>query len=218
MAAFAFRSAVVLAATAVGFHAVPAAADDGQSVSAPSEENLQLSRKLLARYLPVDPKGGDYVAILRGIVAQGGPTGASTESPELKAIFDDFVDGTVIELAPVYARHMPNIVEVTARAYARAYSAAELRQMILTSQASAPSWAELGDPRVAHDKKVVAATRALAAEAEKVMLPHLQRLSTKMQGFAENNPEQFASPGCGTPSSETIAEMMDGWKDEPARS
>lgn len=218
MALVSVRFALALAATSVGFVAIPAQAADKPSKAEQKQEALQLSRALLARYLPADGTGDSYTALLTGIVnSTAAPFRAQISSPELSAILDEYVDGTVRDLSPIYARHMPVIIEATAQAYAKAYSADELRQKLGQSVTRPPNWSEWADRKISRDKALIAANQALATEAQQIMMPRMEAMFVKAQAFIEDSPEGFTA-ACSGNSATTIAEMNATWFDAPERS
>ena len=100
----------------------PAEVAQAKADAAPSGERLDLARRYVAL-----GDANDYMDEMRAVMMR---SANSVSSPEDKAAAEKFFDRVFVLAGPKIKARMPSIMEATAQAYAREFSAEELKDMI----------------------------------------------------------------------------------------
>jgi hypothetical protein len=100
-----------------------APAPTAQAATAASAERLELARRYVAL-----GNSDDLMQEMRAIMMRS--ASAEAESPDDQAAANRFFDQVFVLAAPKIRERMPTVLEASAQAYAREFSAAELRDMI----------------------------------------------------------------------------------------
>jgi hypothetical protein len=123
----AFTSLLIALAASTVSTAAPQPAQQPTAAVAPSADRLELARRFMAM-----SNSNDSLKMMRKTLAR--MAAANAESPEDKAAAERFMDRVFVLAEPKLSEHMTAILEATAQAYAREFSADELQQMIAFAQ------------------------------------------------------------------------------------
>ena len=126
--------AIALSTSAVSAAAPETAAPAPASAEAPSADRLELARRFIGMTNSPDT--------VMNIVRESSVQAASAEMEGIEdeatlTLARQQLDSMLAELEPQIRRHMPNVLEASAQAYAGEFSADELRQMIAFAETAA---------------------------------------------------------------------------------
>jgi len=145
--------AALLATSALAAAAPPEAApaQAAESRPAPSARHLDLARQFVALTFSAD----DYVGMMRASAVDMAATlseslGDGDEDPAV----NEMMQRTFEQIEPKVRAHMPKLADAYSRAYARAYSEAELLELIAFAQSSAGRRYMTGNDGFAEDPAV----------------------------------------------------------------
>ena len=120
-------TAAIAAAPQQPISPAPAAAAQTASVE-PSAERLELARRYVAL-----GNSDDFMQEMRAVMMHSASASASAED---QATVERFFDRVFVLAAPQIRERMPMLTEASAQAYAREFSAAELKDMIAFAETS----------------------------------------------------------------------------------
>ncbi|MBU7580697.1 MAG: hypothetical protein KAF27_09520 [Porphyrobacter sp.] len=187
------RYAIALAAA---IHlAAPGALAAQDADYAPPADELAYANIIIDTMFPSDQREQMMVEVGANVARQaadGMMTGPLFQEPGLKAIMDRYIDALPETLRPLFAAHLPKLMEATAVAYTRKFSLEELRE--ISAFAQTPSGKTyfssvqslLGDPVVAE------ANQAMFAAAAPVLQAEQARLRKEIEGYLKANPDALS--------------------------
>ena|SRR5438874_986028 len=126
----AFTALLIALAASTVSTAAPQPVQQPPAAQAPSPERIELARRWVAL-----SDHGDFLKVMHKTLMR--TVSAHAEDPEDKAAAERFMDRVFVLAEPRLRESMPAILEISAQAYAREFSADELQQMIDFAQSPA---------------------------------------------------------------------------------
>ena len=123
----AFTSLLVALAASAVVTAAPQPAAQPATAAPPSAERVELARRYVALENP-----GDFIEVMRAAAVHS--ASANAEGPEDQAGVERFMNRVFVLAEPKLRARIPAIAEASAQAYAREFSADELKEMIAFAQ------------------------------------------------------------------------------------
>lgn len=166
------------------------AAQDAPYV-APAEE-LAEARIIIEAMLPPD-KREQMLLDLAGTVAQqaaaGFMSGPVFEEPGIRAIVDRFIADLPTLYRPLFAEHMPKILEATAIAYTREFTLDELRDISAFARTPSGQRYFARMQSLQSDPAVAAANQAMFTDLAPASKAASERMGKEVEAFLKANPE-----------------------------
>jgi hypothetical protein len=151
--------------------AVPALAAAGDAPAAASQEpldeqELALARTIVAAMMPADRQEQMFIDAMEAMNSQSlAAATAKIDDPGVKKIIRKYVDDLPDRFRPVIRRHLPEITEAVARAYAREFTLAELQDIAAFAQTPSGARYLSRSSAIMSDPDFAAANSKLTADA-----------------------------------------------------
>ena len=182
----------VLAAIAAAQVCPPAAlAAQSQAYDAPADE-LAEARVIIEAMLPADKRDQiilDMAVSVGNQAAAGFMAGPIFQEPGIKAITDQYLADLPNIMRPLFAEHMPRILEATALAYTREFTLAELQDISAFAHTPSGQRYFLNLQKFQSDPAVAAANQAMFADLAPVQRAAVEKVKVQVQEYLQANPE-----------------------------
>lgn len=158
----------------------------------PPADELAEARIIIEAMLPPD-KREQILLDLAGAVAKqasaGFMSGPVFEEPGIKAIVDDFLVDLPMVYRPLFAEHMPKILEATAVGYTREFTLEELRDIAAFARTPSGQRYFLRVQALQSDPDVAAANSAMFADLAPIARAASVALGQEVEAYLNANPE-----------------------------
>lgn len=124
-----------------------------------------------------------------GQAAAGMMSGPIFEEPGIRAIMDRFLADLPDTLQPIFAKHLPLIVEATAVAYTREFSLEELRDISAFARTPAGQRYFLNLQKLQNDPAVAAANQAMFADLAPLSQAEAEKVRGEVMEYLTANPD-----------------------------
>jgi hypothetical protein len=179
----------VVASVQIGTPGVLAA--QNETYLAPADE-LAEARIIIEAMLPADKREQmilDMATAVGNQAAAGFMTGPIFKEPGIKAIIDQYLADLPNMMRPLFATHMPQILEATALSYTREFTLAELQDISAFARTTSGQRYFLNLQKFQSDPAVAAANQAMFADLAPVQQAAIGRLQAQVQEYLAANPD-----------------------------
>lgn len=179
----------VVAAVQIGTPGVLAAQNG--TYLAPADE-LAEARIIIEAMLPADKREQmilDMATAVGNQAAAGFMTGPIFKDPGIKAIIDQYLADLPTMMRPLFAKHMPQILEATALSYTREFTLAELQDISAFARTASGQRYFLNLQKFQSDPAVAAANQAMFADLAPVQQAAIGKLQAQVQEYLAANPD-----------------------------
>ena len=182
--------------------ALPAAAETKRPTVAEafSDDNLVEARAIIEIMLPPEKRMETFGSVVRNMLDQmrANATREVTD-PGLARIVNDHLDTIPARLAPIIEKHIPLMLDAQAKAYARAFSLDELKQIRTFAETPAGQHYLTEAPKLMGDPDVAATNRAYMADVMDEARNSRGGLTEQVRAYLVKHPEAAPKPRAVAP-------------------
>jgi sugar phosphate isomerase/epimerase len=175
------------------FHlAAPGSLAAQDEPSAPPADELAEARVIIEAMLPPDKREQILLDLASTVAKQasaGFMSGPLFEEPGIKAIVDRFLVDLPMVYRPLFAEHMPKILEATAIAYTREFTFEELRDIAAFARTPSGQRYFLRIQALQSDPDVAAASSAMFTDLAPIAKAAGLKLGQEAEAYLNANPE-----------------------------
>lgn len=158
----------------------------------PPADEMAEANIIIEAMLPSDKREQailDMAVAVGNQAAAGMMTGPVFEEPGIKAIMDRYLAQLPEMMRPLFAEHMPKILEATAIAYTREFTLAELKDIGTFARTPSGQRYFVNLQKFQSDPSVAAANQAMFADLAPIQQAAGAKLRTEVQAYLVANPK-----------------------------
>lgn len=184
------RSILALASAALLVAPSALAAQEADYV--PPADEMAEAKVIIEAMLPADKREQiilDMAVAVGNQAAAGFMTGPIFAEPGIKAITDQYLAELPEMMRPLFAEHMPRILEATALAYTREFTLEELRDISAFARTPSGQRYFLNLQKFQSDPAVAQANQAMFADLAPIQRASAEKLRMQVQEYLIANPD-----------------------------
>lgn len=182
----------VLALVGAVHFASPGALAAQDSAYVPPADELAEAKVIIEAMLPADKRDQiilDMAVTVGRQAAAGFMTDPAFKEPGVKAIMDEYLDNLPNVMRPLFAEHMPKILDATAIAYTREFTLPELQDISAFARTPSGQRYFLNLQKLQSDPAVAQANQAMFTDLRPIQQAATADLLEKVKAYLVANPE-----------------------------